>query len=151
MKKQILTNRDELSVVSALVKDQDPEYVLQVGRDMVDTAKTLHDCVGLAAPQIGHFIRMILVQFGKGQGHRFLLDPEIIRKWGAPTDWQHEGCFSVPGTIDKPIRVPRYKKILVRYFNPDKKEYTERKFVTWDARVVQHEIDHLDGILIGGK
>lgn len=102
------------------------------------------DGVGLAAPQIGKNIRVITVN--TKDGAICLINPEItkaswLKEWGA------EGCLSVPGVFGQ---VRRHKKVDCSYLNKDgKKEFMSASGLL--ARVLQHEIDHLDGILFTDK
>lgn len=117
--------------------------------DMRDTMKAL-DGIGLAAPQIGVNLRVVI--FGLQHNPRYpdaepvpdtvLLNP-IITPLGEDTEEDWEGCLSVPGMRGM---VPRFKTI--RYQGCD--EYgalIDRTVSGFHARVVQHECDHLDGIL----
>jgi peptide deformylase len=117
--------------------------------DMRDTMKE-HEGVGLAAPQIGVNLRVVI--FGAQHNPRYpdvepvpdtvLINP-IITPLGSDTEEDWEGCLSVPGMRGK---VPRFNSI--RYQGYD--EYgalIDRTVTGFHARVVQHECDHLDGIL----
>ena len=117
--------------------------------DMRDTMKAL-DGVGLAAPQIGVNLRVVI--FGVEHNPRYpdaeavpetvLINP-VITPLDTDTEEDWEGCLSVPGMRGK---VPRFKNI--RYQGCD--EYgslIDRTVGGFHARVVQHECDHLDGIL----
>ncbi len=99
---------------------------------------------GLAAPQINKNIRLIVLSTQDGQIN--LLNPEIIKKsWNKIYD--SEGCLSVPGVYGN---VKRHKKIICQYFNEEgKKIILEAEGLL--ARVIQHEVDHLDGILFIDK
>jgi peptide deformylase len=117
--------------------------------DMRDTMKAL-DGIGLAAPQIGVGLRVVI--FGVQRSPRYpdaelvpdtvLINP-VITPLGSDTEEDWEGCLSVPGMRGK---VPRFTSI--RYQGCD--EYgalIDRTVRGFHARVVQHECDHLDGIL----
>ncbi len=95
--------------------------------------------VGLAAPQIGVSKRVIIVDIGEGLIE--LINPEIIKSSGKSTDV--EGCLSVP---DVNGEVTRADKVVVVGLNR-KGEKVEIKAEGLLARALQHEIDHLDGIL----
>lgn len=102
------------------------------------------DGIGLAAPQVGLSKRLIVVATQSGVAA--FINPKILkRSWAKET--AEEGCLSVPG---QSIRVCRSAKITVEFYdiNADKQE---RKASGLFARVLQHEIDHLDGILIVDK
>jgi len=102
------------------------------------------DGVGLAAPQIGKNIRLIVVNTKDGPID--MVNPVFIKKsWSK--EWGEEGCLSVPNTFGK---VRRHKKITCTYLdgNGQKKKIEAKGFF---ARIIQHEIDHLDGILFIDK
>ncbi|MDO8668411.1 MAG: peptide deformylase [bacterium] len=98
------------------------------------------DGVGLAAPQIGKNIRLAIIN--SKDGSICLINPEIIKKsWAKELD--QEGCLSIPGVFGK---VKRHKKITLTYYNLTGKK-TKLTAEGLMARVIQHEIDHLNGIL----
>ncbi len=107
------------------------------------------DGAGLAAPQIGENIRITVIN--SEEGRLFLINPQITkRSWARET--QEEGCLSVLNDKGEIIygRVERPKKITCIYYN----EKGEKKRIQADkmlARVMQHEIDHLDGVLFIDK
>lgn len=100
--------------------------------------------IGLAAPQVGHSIRMLVFDIGSQFG--ILVNPEIIETEGLP-EADMEGCLSYPGEF---CRVARYKKIKVKYIDLSG-ETVVRSYEGLVARIVQHEMDHLDGILMFDK
>lgn len=102
------------------------------------------DGVGLAAPQIGKNIRVIVVNTKEGIIHA--INPKITKK-SILQEWDEEGCLSVPDTFGK---VKRYKSITCTYIDRAglKKEIKAHGFL---ARIFQHEIDHLDGVLFIDK
>ena len=110
--------------------------------DMMDTMA--HDRgVGLAAPQIGVLRKVLVVSYKR---RRFaLINPEIIASSG--TDWGEEGCLSIPRLR---LMVPRATRIELVGQTPQGKsiKLKERGYI---ARILQHEIDHLNGILILDK
>lgn len=108
--------------------------------DMLDTVKDA-DGAGIAAPQVCRSERVCLALISGRMTP--LINPEILRK-GKETDVLEEGCLSLPGLV---IEVPRSLEIVVRYLDARGSEQ-ERKFTGFDARVVQHEVDHLEGVLI---
>jgi len=118
-----------------------------LARLVEDMAETMYDApgVGLAAPQIGQSIKLIVVDTpGDSEGERRfmpLVNPEIIAHEG--TQFDEEGCLSVP---DLTASVKRHKRITVAFQDLQGQTHelsTEDRF----AVVLQHEIDHLNGIL----
>jgi len=109
-------------------------------------AKTMlkTDGVGLAAPQIGRNIRLAVIN--SKDGVICLINPKITKKSWA-RELGEEGCLSIPGVFGK---VKRHKKITLRFYNQDEKKIklTAQGLM---ARVMQHEINHLDGILFIDK
>lgn len=106
-----------------------------------DMANTMYESsgVGLAAPQVGVSKRLVVVD--AGDGLISLINPEIVRREGSETGM--EGCLSIPGIYGE---VERASRVVVEGLGPDGR----RKWVEGEgllARVLQHEIDHLDGIL----
>jgi len=102
------------------------------------------DGVGLAAPQIGKNIRMIIVK--TKDGPMCIINP-ILTKKSIMKEWGQEGCLSVP---DKYGDVKRHKKTTCTYVDQEGKEHTI-KAQGLLARIFQHEVDHLDGILFINK
>lgn len=113
---------------------------LPVLNDLMDTLKANQDrCVGMAANMIG--VRKRIIAFFAGPFCVGMFNPEIVKKTG-PYETE-EGCLSLPG-IRKAIR---YETIEVVYqdlsFRPQRMTYSG-----WTAQIIQHEVDHLNGILI---
>lgn len=108
---------------------------------MTDMLETMYqaDGVGLAAPQVGQSLRVIVLDVGEGP--RMLVNPEIVDARGEETDL--EGCLSVPGQVGY---VTRAAEVTVRGANEQGRSVEVRGSGLL-ARVLQHEVDHLDGIL----
>jgi peptide deformylase len=125
----------------------DEDVAALVG-DLVDTMRASPACVGLAAPQIGVGLRVIVIDVGghskAGTCHGLvaLVDPEIVASSGRIVG--REGCMSVPHLT---ANVARATELVVRGRDPDR---GERVIATegFEASALQHEIDHLDGLLI---
>ncbi|MBI2459278.1 MAG: peptide deformylase [Parcubacteria group bacterium] len=111
-----------------------------------DMAKTMlkTDGVGLAAPQIGKSIRLAVIN--SKDGVFCLINPKFIKKSWA-RELGQEGCLSIPGVFGQ---VKRHKKISLTYYNQAGKKI-KLAADGMMARVIQHEIDHLDGILFIDK
>ncbi|MFA6994966.1 MAG: peptide deformylase [Patescibacteria group bacterium] len=118
---------------------------------LLDMEETMikKDGAGLAAPQIGQNIRALVVSDGKKT--LFLINPQITKKSWA-REIAEEGCLSVLNDQGEIIYalVERYKKINCVYWNK-KGLKTKLKADKMLARVIQHEVDHLDGILFIDK
>ena len=101
--------------------------------------------VGLAAPQVGEGIRLFVYDLSVGEDpeafHAYF-NPVILESDGAETD--EEGCLSVPGIN---LGVERRTRLYLRAVDMEGREF-EREFRDFEARVLQHEIDHLDGNVI---
>ena len=96
--------------------------------------------VGLAAPQVGINRQIFVADIGGGP--MAIINPRIIKKSGG--DVIEEGCLSIPGVT---VMVRRPEKIVVRYIDENNQPH-EKIYEEMMARVVQHEMDHLDGKLI---
>jgi len=109
--------------------------------DLLDT-KTHHRslCVGLAAPQIGSNLRIAIVQHGEDD--IVMINPEIISTSGKK-DTKRESCMSIWGMVGP---VERRDKVEVSFIDGEGIEHLE-KYTGFTARIVQHELDHLDGVL----
>jgi len=110
---------------------------------IADMTETMYDEVGigLAAPQVGISLRLIVVADEEGRGVQALLNPAITERGGEVT--AEEGCLSIPGVFAPVTRAARVKV---------EAQGVDGTPVTIDARglrarVLQHEIDHLDGVL----
>ncbi len=113
--------------------------LVKLAADMVETMDA-YDGVGLAAPQIGLARRIVVVR-EPGGAEMCLINPEILEKSGSETG--EEGCLSLPYVY---AEVPRATHIRVRALNEHGKQrvFEANGFL---ARIIQHEIDHLDGLL----
>lgn len=111
-----------------------------------DMAETMlkKDGVGLAAPQIGRNIRLIVVN--TKDGTVCMLNPVVLKK-SFLKEWGEEGCLSVPGVFGM---VKRPKKIDYCYYDTKGRRISSQAS-GFMSRVIQHEIDHLDGILFIDK
>jgi peptide deformylase len=107
--------------------------------------------VGIAAPQFGVLQRIVIVDCSlglhknKNHGRLIMVNPEIFEQDGEVLG--REGCLSVPEWVGT---VPRARRVTVR-FQDVQGEFHEIQSKAFEARVIQHEIDHLDGILFIDK
>ncbi len=124
---------------SATLNDAD------TARDLLDTL-TAHkaECVGMAANMIGVRKRIIafLDESEQKEKYTVMFNPEIIKRSGVYE--AEEGCLSLLGG---PRKCRRYTNIKVRYLNTDM-QIRIKSYNGWTAQIIQHEIDHCDGILI---
>lgn len=113
---------------------------LFIAQDLLDTLLAYREsCVGMAANMIGALKRIIA--FDNQGNYMVMINPKIVQQSGLYET--EEGCLSLNG-IRKTMR---YEKIKVEY-QTRKLEKKTRTFTGWEAQIIQHEIDHCDGILI---
>jgi peptide deformylase len=102
--------------------------------------------VGLAAPQVGWSARLFVMNpsgdSGQPEHERVLVNPKIVKKAGRVRG--EEGCLSFPGIY---IEVERAKQIVVQWTDLEGKAH-EESWADWEARIFQHELDHLDNVLL---
>jgi peptide deformylase len=135
---------DVLKLKAKEVKNIDEEIV-KLMRRMSAAMYNTNNGVGLAAPQVGESLQLSVIDLSMGQKPEelmVLINPEILESDGVETG--EEGCLSLPG-ISIPIK--RKTKLLLKYFDIDGKEH-KLEYEGFTARAIQHEIDHLEGILI---
>lgn len=113
---------------------------LDIARDLLETleANAAH-CVGMAANMIGDAKRIIA--FDNEGSYMVMFNPEIVKADGPYS--VEEGCLSLPGVR----KTKRYRSIKVKYQN-DAFQTRFKTFTGWTAQIIQHEIDHCNGILI---
>ena len=118
---------------------------LPVAQDLLDTLMAHKEtCVGMAANMIGVKKRIIafLDESGRTPVYTVMLNPEIIKKDGAYDT--EEGCLSLLGN---PRKCKRYKTIKVQYQTVEMQTRV-KTYTGWTAQIIQHEVDHCNGILI---
>jgi len=136
MVKEIMKDPIFLSLKSTPATKED----LSVAQDLLDTLAAHRDgCVGMAANMIGVTKRIIV--FDNEGTDMVMFNPEII-KCSQPYQTE-EGCLSLSGLRT----TKRYRSIKVRYQNADF-SVRLKSFTDWTAQIIQHEIDHCNGILI---
>jgi len=143
-------------------KDIDKDYP-HLEELIANMRETMHNSygVGLAAPQIGKAIRLFLVDtapFSENENlseqeretvknfDRVFINAKIVKEEGEPWVF-NEGCLSIPGIVEEVTRQPI---VTIEYFDENFKKHTE-VLTGLPARVVQHEYDHLEGILFTDK
>ena len=113
---------------------------LPVAQDLLDTLAAHKDgCVGMAANMIGVCKRIIV--FDNEGTYMVMFNPEIIKK-SSPYEAE-EGCLSLSGTR----KAKRWQSIKVQYQN-EQFQTRFKTFTGWTAQIIQHEIDHCEGVLI---
>ena len=136
MVREIVHDPIFLAQKSAAATEED----LGVARDLLETLMAHKDgCVGMAANMIGVLKRIIA--FEDGKGYTVMFNPEIIRT--ADPYETEEGCLSLSGVR----KTKRYQSIKVQYRN-EKFQTRFKTYTGWTAQIIQHEVDHCNGILI---
>lgn len=136
MVRPIMKDRFFLAQISMPAVPED----VPVAQDLLDTLAAHRDgCVGMAANMIGVAKRIIV--FTNEGSDMVMFNPELI-KVSEPYETE-EGCLSLSGVQ----KTTRYRKITVRYQNAAF-QTKQRTFRDWPAQIIQHEIDHCNGILI---
>jgi peptide deformylase len=141
--KKIITDENILKKKSI---DIDSVFLEQVVNDLIDTAENYRNsemgCAGLAANQIGYLFRVLVIKLG--DWYEPIINPKIIKKGGRMVKAQ-EGCLSRP---NKPtVAKMRSQRITIEYIDMGSEKRTDT-FHGFDARVIQHEMDHFEGKLI---
>ena len=113
---------------------------LSVGQDLMDTLRANRErCVGMAANMLGVKKRVIIVNMGI---MRVVMYTPVIVQKDTPYETE-EGCLSLAGVRE----TTRYKNIVVEYFDSSWKKHRQA-YSGWTAQIIQHECDHLEGIII---
>jgi len=136
MVRDIIKDEFFLSLKSSPATEAD----LDSARDLLETLKANKaGCVGMAANMIG--VSKRIIAFENDGGYMVMFNPEIIKSSG-PYEAE-EGCLSLTGTR----KTKRFKTIKVQYQN-EKLQMRFKTFTGFTAQIIQHEIDHCDGIII---
>src|SRR5210317_1223929 len=127
--------------------EKDDIDVIQLAEDMFATMNNASG-IGLAAPQIGKSIRMFIADTTPledddiGDWKQVFINPEVIEEKG--DDWAfEEGCLSIPNIREDVLRPAKVK---IKFFDEHWEEHTQ-EFDGMQARIIQHEFDHIEGIL----
>ncbi|WP_313511053.1 peptide deformylase [Enterococcus sp.] len=143
MRYPIILNPDERLRRKAKPVSVITDELVQLLDDLYETM-VAHDGIGIAAPQVGKNLQVAIVEVDEDD--RFeLINPEIIEAQGETLDV--EGCLSIPHTFGT---VQRADEITVRYYDREGEEMEVEAF-GYLARAMQHEIDHLNGVLFTDK
>lgn len=129
--------------------EKDEIDLKQLVEDMFETMENANG-IGLAAPQIGKSIRMFVVDGtplddedeDMSDFRKVFINPEIIEEFGDDWDFE-EGCLSIPEIRED---VGRAEKLLIHYFDENWEEH-EEEYDGMKARIIQHEYDHIEGVL----
>ncbi|MDQ3933815.1 MAG: peptide deformylase [Actinomycetota bacterium] len=119
----------------------------RVGADLLDTMRSFSRCVGIAAPQIGELVRVVVVDVTDHpkatdcHGELVLVNPRVVESSGAEV--AREGCLSIP---ELTANVRRATRVTIAAAAPDGAEL-EIATGGFEARCLLHELDHLDGVL----
>ena len=137
MVKELIHDPIFLSLKSEVATKED----IQVAEDLLDTLTAHKDgCVGMAANMIG--VRKRIIAFDNDGTYMVMFNPEIIKK-SEPYETE-EGCLSLLGG---PRKCKRYKSIKVQWQTSDFQTRI-KTFTGFPAQIIQHEVDHCEGILI---
>lgn len=137
--RKVVIEGDEILRKKCREVGQVTDRIRETMEDMTETMRSQRG-VGIAAPQIGVMRRMFVAEPEPDRIY-YMIDPVMLEQKGSQTD--DEGCLSVPGMIGT-VERPDYIKLEATDMDGNRKTYEFRDF---DARVMCHEYDHLDGIL----
>lgn len=141
----LLTDENpSLRIKSEMIYAITPE-IKKLAQDLIQTMNYGKQAVGIAAPQVGINKRLIVCKIRTAKGKQediVMINPQILTI-GSEREVGEEGCLSVPNTFGP---VKRAKEITVQYTDLAKKTILKR-YIGFNARVILHEIDHLEGVL----
>ena len=136
MVREIMKDEAFLAETSEKATAEDAE----IARNLLETLEAHKaGCVGMAANMIG--VRKRIIAFDNEGSYMVMFNPEIVKKTGAYE--AEEGCLSLTGTR----KTRRWQSIKVQYQN-EKMQIRLKTFTGWTAQIIQHEIDHCEGIII---
>lgn len=113
-------------------------------KDMVETLRA-EDGAGLAAPQVGESVRLVIIDVTGGEKDPIVLINPVIFDLSEQKESADEGCLSIPGIT---LSVNRHVRVSVRALNAEGKEFVIENAEGLLARALQHETDHLNGLMI---
>ncbi len=142
-------------VLRKIAKEIDQDYD-KLGQFIEDIFETMYDSdgIGLASPQVGKSIRLFIIDASPLEDEepemadfkKVFINPEIMERSGETSAF-NEGCLSIPNLREEVVREP---KIRITYYDENFKFYDEEYDGTI-SRIIQHEYDHLEGILFTDK
>ena len=136
MVREIMKDEVFLAEASEKATAEDTE----IARELLETLEAHKaGCVGMAANMIG--VHKRIIAFDNEGSYMVMFNPEIVKKSGAYET--EEGCLSLTGTR----KTRRWQSIKVQYQN-EKMQIRLKTFTGWTAQIIQHEIDHCNGIII---
>lgn len=136
MVREIMKDEVFLAEASEKATAEDTE----IARDLLETLEAHKaGCVGMAANMIG--VHKRIIAFDNEGSYMVMFNPEIVKKSGAYET--EEGCLSLTGTR----KTRRWQSIKVQYQN-EKMQIRLKTFTGWTAQIIQHEVDHCNGIII---
>jgi len=138
------TDHMKIVLIGSPVLRKKAKPIRKVTRELVHLAAAMADLmkptgVGLAAPQIG--LGQAFFIYDVGEGLHLVVNPQILERKGSATD--EEGCLSIPGVY---APIDRSTEITLSYLDHTGKRRIH-KYIDFEARVIQHEFDHLQGML----
>ena len=137
--RNVVTEGDEILRKRCREVSEVTDRIKMTLQDMLETMREQYG-VGIAAPQVGIMRRMFIAEPEPGRVY-YMINPEMLEQSGSQID--DEGCLSVPGMIGT-VERPQKIKIQAMDLNGEIQVY---EFEDFDARVMCHEFDHLEGIL----
>ena len=137
--RNVVTEGDEILRKRCREVGEVTDRIKMTMQDMLETMREQYG-VGIAAPQVGIMRRMFIAEPEPGRVY-YMINPEILEQSGSQID--DEGCLSVPGMIGT---VERPQKIKMQAMGLDGETHVY-EFEDFDARVMCHEYDHLEGVL----
>ena len=141
--RNIVTEGDEILRKKCREIGEITDRIRTTMEDMLETMRQQNGC-GIAGPQVGVMRRMFIAEPEPGRVY-YMINPEILESEGQVSG--DEGCLSVPGLIGTVVRPERIK---LKALDLAGEEHVY-DFESWDARVMCHEYDHLEGILYTDK
>lgn len=139
------TSKNVLHRKSMKVPISDKKFVSRIEKKLLDKFNGIKGCAqGISAVQIGEPYRIALIRYKKGHKPFFIINPEILFTFGERLS--NEGCLSEP---DKRYNVMRPTVMGIKYYSNGK--WKRRVLMYKKARIIAHEIDHMNGVLLQDK